>query len=460
MDEMIKRLREKLDAADERRAAAVAARKALLDTAEAEKRTDLTEDEATEFRAKTDEIKAVDAEIEEFRTRIAELEAEQARTREAEKRAAERKLPVGGAQVTSEELTYRKGNGRSYIKDLAQGTIMNDWEARERLGRHANEVKKAPEFAEFRAGLDRTDGNGGYFVPPAWLMSEWIELARPGRPTANLVKSQPLPPGTDSINIPRVAAGTATAIQAADGDPVNEQLLDDDSISVPVRTIAGTQTMSQQLLDQSPLNFDQIVFADLLADYAVKLDVQVLSGAGTSGTMKGLLNTGSIGSVAVATVDAEGLYAAFANAAQGMHTNRYRSPQVAVMHPRRWAWLLSKLDSAGRPLVVPRPQSPTNSMGTGGLLTPEGPVGDFLGIPVVLDASVNTDQGGGTDDVIFLCRPDDYLLYESSIRTRTLPEIKSNTLQVVVQVYGYCAFSAERYPKSTYKVTGLTAPTF
>jgi HK97 family phage major capsid protein len=459
MSEMIKRLMAKLDAADERRSEVITARKALLDTAEAEQRADLTEVEATEFRAKTDEIKAIDAEIAELRERVADLEAEEARTAEAAKRAAERKLPVGGAQVTREELTYRKNNGQSYIRDLAKGTIMNDWEARERLGRHANEVAKAPEFQELRA-LDRTDGNGGYFVPPAWLMNEWIELARPGRPTANLVNTLPLPPGTDSINIPRVTSGTSTGIQAADGDAVSETDLNDDSINVPVRTIAGTQTMSQQLLDQSPLNFDQIVFADLLADYAVKLDVQVLSGAGTSGTMKGLLNTGSIGSVAVTTVDAPGIYAAFANAAQGMHTNRFRSPQVAVCHPRRWAWLLSLLDSAGRPLVVPRPQVPTNSMGSGTLLAAEGPVGDFLGIPVVLDASVPVDQGSGTDDVLFLLRPDDYLLYESSIRTRTLPEIKSNTLQVVVQCYGYTAFSAERYPKSTYKVTGLTAPTF
>jgi HK97 family phage major capsid protein len=458
MSEMIKRLMAKLDAADERRSEVITARKALLDTAEAEQRADLTEVEATEFRAKTDEIKAIDAEIAELRERVADLEAEEARTAEAAKRAAERKLPVGGAQVTSEELTYRKNNGQSYIKDLAQGTIMNDWEARERLARHANEVKKAPEFQELRA-LDRTDGNGGYFVPPAWLMNEWIELARPGRPTANLVKTLALPPGTDSINIPRVTSGTSTAIQTADGQTVSETDLNDDSINVPVRTIAGTQTMSQQLLDQSPLNFDQIVFADLLADYAVKLDLQVLNGSGSTGQMLGLLQTGSIGSVAVTTVDANGIYNAFANAGQGMHTSRFRSPEVAVMHPRRWAWLLAQVDSAGRPLVVPRSQAPSNSMGTGGLLTPEGPVGDFLGVPVVLDASVPTNVNS-TEDVILLLRPSDYLLYESSIRTRTLPEIKSNTLQVVVQCYGYTAFSAERYPASTYKVTGLTAPTF
>jgi HK97 family phage major capsid protein len=463
MSEMIKRLMAKLDAADERRSVAITARKALLDTAEAEQRADLTEDEATEFRAKTDEIKAIDAEITELRERVAELEAEEARTAEAAKRAAERKLPVGGAQVTSEELTYRKGNGRSYIRDLAQGTIMNDFEARERLARHANEVKKAPEFAEYRtaSSLDRTDGTGGYFVPPAWLMSQWIELARPGRPTANLVSTQALPPGTDSISIPRVLTGTATAVQDGDGTAVQDTGLTDDSITVPVRTVAGTQTMSQQLLDQSPLNFDQIVFTDLLADYATKVDLQVISGTAANGQVRGLLNTSGIISVAAGGQTAADLYAAFADASQQMHTNRFRSPQVAVMHPRRWAYLLTQADSAGRPLVVPRAQNPQNAMGTGTLLAAEGPVGDLLGVPVILDANLATNLGAGTnEDRVVLFRPDDDLLYESSIRTRTLPEIKSNTLQVVVQVYGYLAFSAERYPKSTAVITGLTTPSF
>jgi HK97 family phage major capsid protein len=459
MDEMIKRLQAKLAAANERREQALEARKAIVDSVEAEQR-DLTAEEDAEFRAKTDEIKAIDTEVAELDARIADLTAEGERTAAAEKRAAAAKLPVGGAQITSEDLTYRKGNGQSYIRDLVQGTIMQDFEARERLARHANEVRKAPEFAEVRA-LDRTDGTGGYFVPPAWLMTDWIRLARPGRPTANLVNTQPLPPGTDSINIPRVATGTAVVVQASDGAAITETDLTDDSISVPVRTIAGSQTMAQQLLDQSPLNFDQIVFADLLADYAVKVDTQVINGSGASGQMKGLLTTTGIISVAAGAQTAAELYANFADASQQMHTTRYRSPQVAVMHPRRWAWLLTQVDSAGRPLVVPRAQVPQNSLGTGGLLVAEGPVGDFIGVPVVLDPNVPTNLGVGTDeDTVMLLRPEDYLLYESSIRSRVLPEIKSNTLQVVVQVYGYTAFSAERYPKATAEITGLTAPTF
>jgi hypothetical protein len=109
-------------------------------------------------------------------------------------------------------------------------------------------------------------------VPPAWLMGQWIELARAGRPTANLFNTQPLPPGTDSINIPRVLTGTATAIQPNDNDPVQEVDLTDSSLSIPVRTIAGQQDIAIQLLDQSPINFDELVFRDLIADYATKVE--------------------------------------------------------------------------------------------------------------------------------------------------------------------------------------------
>ena len=54
------------------------------------------------------------------------------------------------------------------------------------------------------------------------------------------------------------------------------------------------------------------------------------------------------------------------------------------------------------------------------------------------------------------------MFYESGIRTRVLQETLSGTLTVRLQVYGYIAFSAGRYPASTAKITGagLVTPTF
>lgn len=465
MDEMIKRLNESLSAAVERREATVTARKTLLDAAESEKREALTEEEDTQFRAKTTEIAEIDTEIAEIEARIDQLKAEQAASVKAAAAAARAKAfqPSGGAQVTSEDLTYRKANGNSYIADLAKSLILHDPDAAERMARHAREVRDAPEYKEIRAAanLNRTDGTGGYFVPPAWLMSQWIELARAGRPTADLIGSMPLPPGTDSINVPKVLTGTQVDIQTGDNAAVQEQPFADTSISVPVKTIAGQQTMAIQLLDQSPLNFDEIIFRDLLADYATKTDVQVLNGSNAGNQVKGLLQTSGTKTAAVSAVTGMGVYSAVANVVQQVHTSRFASPQCLVMHPRRWAWLQVQVDANGRPLVLPRAANPMNTPGHVDVLAPQGAVGDMMGLPVILDPSIPINLGAGTnEDRIFVLRPSDLLFYESSIRSRVLPEVASANLSVVVQIYGYLAFSADRYPQATGWVTGLTTPSF
>jgi hypothetical protein len=69
--------------------------------------------------------------------------------------------------------------------------------------RHAVDVTTCAEYR----GLSRVDGQGGFFVPPVWLVSQFVELARSGRAYADLVTSQPLPSGTDSISIPRSRRG-------------------------------------------------------------------------------------------------------------------------------------------------------------------------------------------------------------------------------------------------------------
>ena len=75
--------------------------------------------------------------------------------------------------------------------------------------------------------------------------------------------TKPLPAGTDSINIPRLLTGTATGVQTADNAPVAEQDLTDAFINAPVHTIAGQQDLAIQLIDQSPIAFDEVVFREI-----------------------------------------------------------------------------------------------------------------------------------------------------------------------------------------------------
>lgn len=481
MDERLKRLVAKREQAAKDREKLVAQRKAITDLVEEEKRDDLTEEEDTEFRALTDQIKDLDegnadrnvVGLRQLDERINELAEEARRNQELERSTARMRRAMTEVTVGSEARTYERGNGRSYFQDLARMSLNIDGSgaSRSRLQRHAEEVETDKEYRD----LSRADGSGGYFVPPLWLVSQAAELARAGRATANVVTNQDLPPGTDSINIPRVTTGTSTAIQAAttsggvgDNQPISETDLVDDAVNAPVRTVAGQQDIAVQLLDQSPVNFDEVIFRDLVADLATKVDLQVLSGSGTFGQVLGLRATASIITIAytAATPTVAKLYSVLADAVQRVHTQRFMPPTVIVMHPRRWAYLLAAADTTGRPLVLPAANTPQNAMGVLSAVASEQIVGQMHGLPVVTDPNMPTTINT-TRDAILILRASDSILWESGIRTRTYPTPPAtaggpSTLGVRIEVYEYLAFTAGRYPKSIVDITGsgLVAPTF
>ncbi len=364
-------------------------------------------------------------------------------------------------RVGREARTYDRGAPHGYFHDLVSAQVSGDLEARGRLEQHGREINTDVEYRD----LTRVDGAGGYFVPPKWLMELYAPLARAGRPTANLVTNLPLPSGTDSISIPLIATGTSTAIQTADNAAVQETDLSDSSVAAGVKTIAGQQDVAIQAIEQSPIQFDEIIFADLMADLATKVDVQVLSGSNSSNQVKGIFT--ATGTNAVTYTDASPtvgeLYSKLADAVQQIHTGRYMAPNVIVMHPRRWAWFLAALDTSSRPLVVPYAQGPNNALGTPGAPAAEGAVGTLMGLPVVTDPSIPINGGVGTNqDQILVMRASDTLLWESPVKTRLLPDIGSGTLTLRLQVYQYIAMTAERYPKSISILsgTGLTSPVF
>lgn len=462
MEERLKRLIALRAKAAEELTKLTAQRQAITDLVKEEAREDLSVEEDSEFRAKSAEIATKQGEIASFDERITELSDEIERSGKLNESAAAVRRAQARVESVNESRAYEKGSGKSYFSDLMrfQRGMDSTGDASERLRRHAIDVATDKEYRD----LTRTDTAGGYFVPPAWLMSQYIDLARAGRAYANVVTSQALPPGTDSINIPKVSTGTATAIQTSDNGSVQETDLADTVVSAGVKTIAGQQDVAIQLLDQSPVNFDEVIFRDLIADYATKLDLQVISGSNGSGQVQGVRGTSGIQTV-TATSGSDNvsiLYSKIADAVQRVHTQRYMAPTVIVMHPRRWAFFLAAVDGQKRPLVVPSGPG-VNALATLGAVAAEQVVGNMHGLPVVTDPNLPTTLGTGTnEDVIHVLRASDLLLFESGIRSRVLPEVGSGTLTVRLQVYGYLAFTAARYPKSVVEIggTALAAPSF
>lgn len=455
----------------------------LVLTEEAQKRYD---------EAKT-EVEAIDE-------RVAELV--ELRDRQTLADDAAKKVTRGGhVQVVREPMTYDRSGRRSYFSDVFLAG-RGDPDSQTRLRRHASEQATelerrksaweayrdeiAEEQFEFLklssdAGvrdaekrlrmqletrdLSRTDGAGGEFVPPLWLIDEFVPLARASRVFADSWNVRPLPPGTDSINVPKVLTGTTTEPQTADNAAVSETDATTSSISAPVRTIAGQQDVAIQLLEQSPVSFDEIVFGDLIAAYNAKLDLQLLNGSGAAGQLQGVLGLAGINAITYtdATPTVSELYPKIADAQNQAAVGRILPATRVFMHTRRWFWHVAAVDSQGRPFVVPMTSNPMNAAGVFEQGQAEGQVGVLQGLTTLADPNVPINLGAGTnEDRIIVCRPPDFWLWESVLRTRTMPEVGSGTLTVRLQLYNYCAATAGRYPAgiSVISGTGLITPTF
>ncbi|MDQ0795578.1 phage major capsid protein [Streptomyces sp. B1I3] len=416
-------------------------------------------DEAKQFTEKREAVKAKDAEIEELSAKIKDLEEDEKREQRAAQVAVEHRQTGERRErvtVTLEPETYRKGGQASYFRDLYRATEKGDRQAAERLQRNDREVME-------QRAVTTTDGSMGEFVPPLWMVNDYVALARAGRVAADRVRHQPLPAGTDSISLPKVSTGTAVAEQSTQNTAVQNTDATLGSVTASVATIAGQQVVPQQLLDQSPINVDSILLADLAADYAVKLDTFVLNN--NVANKRGLLNVSGLNAITYtdATPTVAELYPKVADGIQQVHTNRFMPADTMLMHPRRWAWLTAQVDSQGRPLVVPVANMPQNALAAMGENASEGFVGTMQGLPVYVDPNIPTNLGAGTnEDRVIILRGDDVILFEGSPRAEVFRETKADQLSVLLRFFNYAAIHSERYPKSISVIsgTGLITPTF
>lgn len=509
---MLEFLRARLKELLEKRAGLKVELDEILKAPSAEKR-DLNASEATAFESKRGEIRAIDDETAGLNTRITELEDDEQREQAANGLRAqygqvapdgpERRQP-SGVSVGSEPLTYEPDAPHSYFQDLALMKIRGDSSAADRLTRHAKEIgvelparerrirdhadrerrgldqeilstrqRRAgleSRFTEKRVAPNRTDGQGGYFVPPLWMIDEFIDLPRFGRPFANRVRGMTLPSGTDSINVPKIATGTLTGMQT-DGQQVTSQDMTDTFVNAPVRTIAGMQDVGMQLLDQSPINFDEIIFADLIADLNMQLDIQCINGSGTGNQLLGVMNVSGTNTVSALTTDpakltdastpANGVYPNLASGLSQIAKNRKLPVDSLMVSSSFWYWALSQQDSTGRPVIAPASVAMNPVATASSEPISEGPVGAVIaGAPVVMDSNIPATLGASANEQRpFAVRASDLFLWEGALRTRVLQEVVSDTLQIRFQIWEYCAFMPHRratsisiYNGASYKV--------
>jgi HK97 family phage major capsid protein len=459
-----------------------AAMSSILDTVKANNRTALSSGEQAKFDEHGKVVKEISARLVELREEDA-LDAESAATIRQYGIGASMSRRAGGFTAAGKDTVYTEGSGHSYFRDLVSSVLPGSpegYSAIQRLHQHAEMLDRVgnnlPEM--FRAGPgkraagstmgqeqrvtpSRVDGNGGYFVPPLWQVEKWIPYLRAGRSVADRFDQNDLPPGTDSINIPRLKLGTKTGPQADNG-AVTSQDIQDDFVSGPVRTIAGQEDIPMQLLEQSPVAFDKIIGKDLLSDYNQQLDIQCITGTGTGLQVKGLNNITGINNITFTSGSPtlQLLYPILGQAASQVARQRFSNIDTFALTPQRWWWIVSALDTAGRPLLTPEAGgNPQNNIAVFDANASEGIAGTIMGIPVVVDANIPSNVSSN-QDTIWAARMSEAYLFEGAVRVRALMEVLSGTLQVRVQMYNYVATIPDRLPVSFSAIngTGLLSP--
>lgn len=402
-----------------------------------------------------DRVETIHGELADLDARIAKVQAVEARSAEiAEARAAAPAQAFGGAAVKREARTYEEHGSASFVRDMVAAMLRNDRNSWERLYRHQQEGA-----IESRTTPSTTDGQGGEFVPPAWLVNQYAEYARAARVTADLLSRQALPAGTDSVNIPKITLGTQTGAQSSQNGSTTKRDMTTSTVTGTVRTISGYEDVSIQLVEQSPLagGLDRMIFGDLLADYDLQVNTQVINGVAASGELTGILNVSGIQSVTYTDASPTGieLMPSFGKLISSIVKNRFRAPEAFVVHPSTWYWLQGAVDGNSRPLVVPTAAGPFNANGV--VNAPgasDGLAGTILGVPVYVDATVPTNLGTGTNEAAILAgRFSDSYLFEGGIKTRVLPDVLSANLTVRFQAYGYAAL-AHRFAAGLGAITG------
>lgn len=421
----------------------------------ADEKRKFTDPERQTFDEKVAEIREYDAEIE----KLAELDKRKAD-------AAEARKSIGGVQVVEPDI-YAKDGPNSFIRDVYNVAKRNSDSAMERLTRHNTHARELESRA--LGNTNAAGGSGGEWAAPAWFVDEWIGLIRPARITADLFMHEDVPNGISSLNYPKLLTGATVALQSTQNSALSSTDPTTGFVQTGFSTLGGKNVMSQQLIDQGH-NFDRVVLSDLAAAYAQQVGTQVFTGTGTGSGTNAVINglgAATIGSTQTwtqASPTVVGFYGQTANLLSKFLTARLMPPTHWIMSPRRWFWLVSQVDSANRPLVVPvgnafNPIAVENGDGP----KAAGIVGFLHGLPVVIDPLVPTNLGAGTNqDVVYLIKADDLVLLESPPNVETFRETYADSLGVLLRLYAYVATILNRHTESIGVLTGtgLVTPTF
>lgn len=375
------------------------------------------------------------------------------------------------ARVGAEERTYHRGNsskGGLFLKDVTRQFLFRDPESEQRLMRHMSEERvERGQYLQRAAGDAGTGAFAGLTVPQ-YLTDMYAPKARAMRPFADACNKHDLPPDGMTVNISQITTGSTAAPQVNEFDAVSSTSMDDTLLTENVQTAAGQQSLSRQAIERGT-GIEDVTMSDMQRALSTSFDGTLINQASTG------LDAVSIGTTTLFTTGAPTGILLYPKVLGGMAGVEgvflgLATPDIVVMHSRRWFWMQSQLTSTwpmfGQPGVAPQLMgvnlAETYGAGVRGVL-PNGTV-------VIVDNNITTTGlagalTGGTEDRIYLAASDECHLWVDPNAPQFIraEQPKAANLAVTLVLYMYFAYSFRRFGAGSVgsiSGTGLVTPTF
>jgi len=404
--------------------------------------------------------------------------------------AAEREARAHARVTRDNERVYKPDGAHSYFRDLCVSAVPDHpraEEARERLAQHRREIEieiadRTPEGRhmlavvremtrqpdadahrrafEARSGVTSALSSVGAFTTPFFMVSAWAPFLE-RKPFARECSQCSLPEYGMSVSLPAFVTDAAASLQT-EGTQISET---DPTSSTSgalgagptasVQTIAGTLTVSQQLLDRSGdsmpsgARFDAYIYRQLSLDCDRQLDMLALSaalaGAGQvaySDTSFTLASAGGTGHFTAALSQAKANIEGTPGA--------YLEPSHIFMVPQRWEMIAGWADSQGRPIILPAAADSDDGGGK-----PGRHYGDTTmtwgGLRVTIDPNIPVPATGS--DQVIVADAAEIIVFAGPRMAQAFVEPGAPTLDVTLRLYGYAACLV-RYASAVQTISG------
>lgn len=273
----------------------------------------------------------------------------------------EEKIEEKAKELTRVVEYPTKENKKFSVSKCLRGIVFNEWEG--------GEIEK-------KALNESIDSDGGYLVSPEYS-SELIDLLRDDFIFSKLgVKKYRA--SQAPVYFPKITNSASVEVVEEGADiPVSQ--LSFERVKLEPRKIAGMVPISRNLIKRGDPIVDRIVRSDLTSVIMDFVGKKFFEGSGSTGALRGVLNTPGVNEVNGGTLTIDELF----EAKYHIEKNNGK-PSAWVMHPRTLMKLSKLKDNNGQYLLQPS-------------ITHAVPM-TLLGLPCITTSLISTDITEGTNN--------------------------------------------------------------